>query len=98
MKSPIGFLLVFFTLSVASLYADGQGIDAAICDTTSRFPITKYAEHLRTEERISIDSVLSASNAFVAARDEPVMVVEYDPYYYWFRIVVQNKLDKPRQL
>ena len=71
-------------------------IDVSISDSTSRFPITKYAAFLRTTEKLPIDSVLK-SRSFEAPQNKPVLVVEYDPYYYWFRIVVQNPDNRSRQ-
>ena len=89
-------LLLFFTIGYLPSFC--QVIDASICDTTSRFPITQYSFFLRTTEPITIDSVIKSPSGFIKAKNEPVLVFEYDPYYYWLRIVVKNQQDKSRQL
>lgn len=75
-----------------------QVIDATICDSTNRFPITKYTNFLRTTTPITIDSVIKSEAGFTKASDEAVLVFNYDPYYYWVRIVVKNQQDKSRPL
>ncbi|MGZ5134369.1 MAG: 7TMR-DISM family protein, partial [Flavitalea sp.] len=88
-------ILLFIT---GYLSAFSQVIDASICDSTNRFPITKYSYFLRTTEPITIDSALKSSAPFIKSPNEPVLVYEYDPYYYWFRIIVKNQQDRSRQL
>lgn len=90
--------LLFLFFSITCLSSFCQVIDASICDTTSRFPITQYASFLRTTQAISIDSVIKSPTGFVKATKEAVLVFDYDPFYYWFRIVVKNQEDKNRQL
>lgn len=89
-------LLLFLTISF--LPSICQVIDATICDSTSRFPITKYSYFLRTTKPITIDSAVRSQSAFIKANNEPVLVFNYDPYYYWFRIVVKNPEDESRKL
>ena len=97
MRIPGRYLLL---LMLASGYQTSfcQVIDASICDTTSRFPITQYSSFLQTTIPITIDSVIRSQPGFIKAPNEPILVFEYDPYYYWFRIVVKNQWDKSRQL
>jgi len=75
-----------------------QVIDVGICDSTNRFPITKFTALLKTESQINIDSAISLSHLFVKAENKPVLVIEYDPYYYWFRIIVKNSGSQVRPI
>ena len=90
--------LLFVSLALGYQSSFCQVIDASICDTTIRFPITQYSSFLRTTVPITIDSVIRSSSGFIKAYNEPILVFEYDPYYYWFRIIVKNERDKNRQL
>jgi len=74
-----------------------QVLDTRICDSSVHFPITKFTSFLRTNTPIQIDSVVKASS-FTSAEDKPVLIFNYDPYYYWFRIIVKNGEVKPQQL
>jgi signal transduction histidine kinase len=75
-----------------------QVIDAHICDRDVHFPITSQTCYLRSTTAITIDSVLRSKGAFRKAADKPVLEFKYDPYYYWFRIVVQNREQNARPL
>ncbi len=83
---------LFFLLGI-SYRGNAQVIDSKICDSTDRFPITRYVSFLKTGTLIPLDSILylNAQNKFMKAPDKPVLVLDYDPYYYWFRIIVNNK-------
>ena len=97
MNLRAGLLLcLFFTISSLSCFC--QVIDATICDTTSRFPITQYSSYLQTSKPITIDSVVRSTTGFIKAKKESVLVFNYDPYYYWFRIIVKNQQDTTRKL
>ena len=85
-------------LCVCCLFSAGQVIDATICDSTTRFPITQFSSYLRSTTSLSLDSVIKSSPNFIKASNKPVLVFNYDPYYYWFRIIVKNVQDKPRTL
>lgn len=81
---------VMITLITTSVYA--QVIDISICDSTDRFPITGHISIFKTESKLTIDSIEEMDPAFFQqAPDKPVLVYNYDPYYYWFRIIVNNK-------
>ena len=87
MKYKYLFLLLFlFSIGNA------QVIDLKVCDSTNRFAITKYTSILRTSTLIPLDSALflNTQNKFIKAPDRPVIVFNYDPYYYWFRIILKN--------
>lgn len=73
----------------------GQVIDSRMCDSTDRFPITQNISLLKSKTPLTIDSILILNfrNAFTKAPNKPVLVLDYDPYYYWFRIIIKN--DQP---
>ncbi len=79
---------------VQTIYA--QSIDVSVCDVTSRFPITKYIEYFQATTLINIDSVANITDGFKRSKDTTVMAFDYDPFYYWFRIVVSNNTPLPR--
>ena len=87
MKYTYLFLLLF-----ASDIGHAQVIDLKVCDSTDRFAITKYTSILRTSTLIPLDSalILNSQNKFIKAPNKPVIVFNYDPYYYWFRIIIKN--------
>lgn len=91
-------LVAFFLVLSHNTYS--QVINSAKCDSTDRFPITQYVSILKTEELIGLDSalILNAQNQFTRAPNKPVLVLDYDPYYYWFRIIIKNKATYPRDL
>src|SRR5687767_6563408 len=89
-------LFIFICTSHKSLVA--QVIDVATCDSTTRFPITRYAAFLQTTQQVSIDSVLRSQSGFRKAYNNTVLVFNYDPYYYWFRIIVKNTTASSRDL
>ncbi len=91
-------LLILLFLSISSLSVYCQVIDAAICDSTVRFPITEYTSFLRTTTPVTIDSVIKFPSSFTKASNEPVLVFNYDPYYYWFRIIIKNTQSNSRNL
>lgn len=73
-------------------------IDAANCDSTVHCIITSAMAMLRSVKPISIDSASGPGAVFLPAKNEPVHVFEYDPYYYWFRIIIRNNQPEPRKL
>lgn len=81
------FILVFITKTFFA-----QIINSSICDSTNRFAITHYVSILRSKTLISFDSVLvlNTMHKFTQAENKPVLVFNYDPYYYWFRIIIKN--------
>lgn len=85
-------------LLVWANFAHSQVINADTCDQTLRFPITQYSSILRTTTPVPIDSVITLQSQFTASGKETVMVLNYEPYYYWFRFVVNNRQDFDRQL
>src|SRR4051812_7124858 len=88
-------ILIFISCSLSA-----QVIDSKKCDSTNRFPITKYLSLLKTKTLIPLDSALALNNQnkFVKAPNKPVVVYNYDPYYYWFRIVIKNEQQYPKDL
>lgn len=90
-------LLLFITCIVHNQSCDAQLINAKISDSTSRFPITQYTSFLKTTTPIGIDSVLK-NKSFTKASDKAVLVFDYDPYYYWFRIIIDNRQNQSRDL
>jgi hypothetical protein len=54
----------------------------------------------KTLTPIGLDSALAANseNKFIKAPPKPVLVLNYDPYYYWFRIIVRNIDAYPKEL
>jgi YD repeat-containing protein len=82
---------------IACLPTFCQVIDAAICDSTSRCPITQHASYLQTTKLITIDSAIRSPN-YIKSKNNAVGVFNYDPYYYWFRIIIKNSQDTSRQL
>lgn len=99
--SKINTKRIFIILFLAFSYnCNSQIIDSKICDSTDRFPITQYVSILKTTTQISLDSALyhNAQHHFVKAPHKPVLVFNYDPYYYWFRIIISNKQPYPKDL
>ncbi|RYZ74518.1 MAG: hypothetical protein EOP09_00320 [Proteobacteria bacterium] len=89
---------VFAFFGLSYLFSNAQAIDANICDSTTRFPITKFAYYLQTTKPITLDSVLNSQSGFKQSFRHTVMVFNYDPYYYWFRIIVRNSPDSRKDL
>ena len=84
-------LVLFFT---AIFYNSiGQVIDANTRDSASHYSITPYSSYLQTTKLISIDSVIHSQSGFIKARNEHVLIFNYDPYYYWYRFIVKNTSD-----
>jgi signal transduction histidine kinase len=96
--SVIKKLLMLIVFCLVHLFCLGQEIDATICDSTTRFPVTKFAYYLQTTQRVSLDSVLKSQSNFKKSFRNTVMVFNYDPYYYWFRIIVKNSPDSKKDL
>jgi signal transduction histidine kinase len=91
-------LLLYTVFAAGHIPVFGQAIDARTCDSTTRFPITKYTSYLQTRKQIAIDSVLKSSLNFKKSGNNTVLVFLYDPYYYWFRIIINNSQDSRRDL
>src|ERR1043165_9361942 len=87
--------IVFTGMAVPGL---SQIIDAGICDRDVHFPITSKTCFLRSTTPITIDSVLLSKQPFIQAANQPVLEFKYDPYYYWIRIIVQNRSPHTRPL
>ncbi|MEO6812324.1 MAG: 7TM diverse intracellular signaling domain-containing protein [Ginsengibacter sp.] len=89
-------LLLLFTSGIGH----AQVIDLKVCDSTDRFAITKYTSILRTTSLIPLDSaiVLNTQNKFKNAPDKQIIVFNYDPYYYWFRIILKNSDSAPKNV
>jgi signal transduction histidine kinase len=88
---PIGLLISWYP-------AFSQVIDANNCDSVVHLVITSDAPFLQTEQPITIDSVLKSTARLHEPFKKAVSIGNYDPYYYWFRIVVKNSRDKSRDL
>ncbi|MHA4846070.1 sensor histidine kinase [Flavitalea antarctica] len=82
-------LLLLVIVNLSRDRCSAQVIDAAICDSTTRFPVTTYTWYLQTTKEISIDSVLKSGSNFKKSQ-KTVLAFMYDPYYYWFRIIIKN--------
>jgi hypothetical protein len=91
-------MLLFIALTGMAVPGLSQIIDAGICDRDIHFPITPQTCFLRSTTPITIDSVLRSKEPFIKAADQPVLEFRYDPYYYWIRIIVQNKTPQARRL
>src|SRR5579859_3027341 len=88
---PIGFLISWRP-------AFSQVIDADRCDSIAHLVITPSAAFMQTELPVSLDSVLRSASRFHQPHDKAVFVANYDPYYYWFRIILNNPRAKSRDL
>ncbi len=90
--------ILIFLFATANGYA--QVIDLKICDSTDRFAITKYTSILEASSLIPLDSALklNAQNKFKPAPNKAIIVYNYNPYYYWFRIIVKNAEDSPKNI
>jgi signal transduction histidine kinase len=95
--SAIKTVLLLIIFSQAQLFCSAQIIDAAICDSTTKFPVTKFTDYLQTTKEITIDSVLKSGSHFKKSHNT-VLVFIYDPYYYWFRIIIRNSPDSRKDL
>jgi signal transduction histidine kinase len=89
MKKTVRLVLLLL-LQCSFLCSFCQVIDSRVCDSAVRFPITPFTSYLRTTQPIGIDSVLQSQSRFIRAENKPVLVFNYDPYYYWVRIIVEN--------
>lgn len=94
----ISRLLVLLILQTTTPELRAQVIDAAICDSSSRLPITQYTEYIRTTTLLEFDPAQWAAQSFTRAANKPVLVFNYDPYYYYFRIVISNRQPQARNL
>jgi signal transduction histidine kinase len=95
-------ILIRLLLSIGLLTnwpaAFAQSIDANSCDSVVHLVITPYASFLQTLEPVTIDSAIKSATHFHHPFEKAVSVGNYDPYYYWFRIIVKNPRDKNRKL
>lgn len=91
-------VLLFIALTGITVPGLSQIIDAGICDRDVHFPITSQTCFLRSTSPITIDSVLRSNDTFTKAANQPVLEFKYDPYYYWLRIIVQNRQPEARRL
>ncbi|MCS3795680.1 7TM diverse intracellular signaling domain-containing protein [Niastella sp. OAS944] len=91
-------VLLFIALTGTAVPGLSQIIDAGICDRDLHFPITSQTCFLRSTSPITIDSVLRSKDTFTKADNQPVLEFKYDPYYYWLRIIVQNRQPEARRL
>lgn len=87
-------------LLVIHVFSYSQIINSGKCDSTDRFPITQYVSIFKTLTPVGLDSALSAdvNREFEKAPPKPVLVLNYDPYYYWFRVVIRNSDASPKDL
>ena len=76
----------------------GQAIDARVYDSSLHLPVTPYTSYYRTMAPVGIDSVTKPGLPFIKSASEPVLVFQYDPYYYWFRLIVSNPSEIERPL
>ena len=97
MNMPARLLFLLLT-AMLPLPLCAQVVDASKCDSSAHILITQSAAILRTAQLIGIDSVIQLQNAFEKPSKEAVLVVNYDPYYYWFRIVIKNPQEYDRKL
>jgi signal transduction histidine kinase len=97
---PRHLLRLFLPIVLLFWWATGESqvIDASRCDSAAHFVITRSASFLRTLRPVSIDSVLRSEGRFQPPFDKDVSVGNYDPYYYWFRIIISNPRDRDRQV
>lgn len=91
-------VLLFIVFTGLAMPGLSQIIDASICDRDVHFPITSKTCFLRSTTPITIDSVLQSKEPFIQAANQPVLEFKYDPYYYWLRIIVQNRSSNARPL
>ncbi len=97
MRMLIRFSLAIYFITVCQL-TFSQVIDANRCDSSAHLLVTTYASFLRTEQPVTLDSVLKVVSHFTRPGDKTVMAMNYDPYYYWFRIIVNNSRPESRNL
>jgi signal transduction histidine kinase len=87
MKSKTLTILISILIS---FNLTGQIINLKQCDSIKRFPITQYISLLKTTKHLSIESIVDSSGSFRQAPNKTVLVMNYDPFLYWFRIILQN--------
>ena len=58
-------------LNAGHIFATAQVIDASTCDSTTRFPVTKFAYYLQTTQEVTLDSVLKSQSNFKKSFDLP---------------------------
>lgn len=86
-------LSILLLLILAGPFAAGysQPVDVEKVEGTGQYTVTPHTDILRTMQPVGIDSVLKSLSRFRKAEDKQVLIYNYDPYYYWFRLVVQNR-------
>lgn len=90
------FLTKIFCIVCAYFFSIGaraQIIDTRACTPTNHLIITKDVQFFKSVQPISFDSVLKKTpqSQFSPLPDQPVVYLGYDPCYYWFRFVLNNK-------
>ena len=93
---PVLILLILLGGSPGPV--SSQVIGARYYDSAFHCPVTPMTAYYRSTVPIGIDSVTQPGLHFMQSANKPVLVFEYDPYYYWFRIIVSNSSPVERPL
>jgi len=84
-------LLTLYTFTLFQIL-EGQVVNVDSLFETHHLIVTQDVELLKTKTRLPIDSILSPSiqNQFVKGKKQSTVYLYFDPYYYWFRLVIRN--------
>lgn len=85
-------LLMSITISIS------QPIDISAAKEDSPLFINGYVEIFQADTLINLDSILKQEANFKPIGVKPVVFWGYDPYYYWYRFIVNNKDSVAREL
>ncbi|MFT3703547.1 MAG: 7TM diverse intracellular signaling domain-containing protein [Agriterribacter sp.] len=95
---------ILFRLSItvflcgATLQMNAQVINVGKCDSIPHYLITNSMSVLKTSTPLNIEDVVKPNAGFSIPVNEPVHVFEYDPYFYWFRIIIKNDQPQSRNI
>jgi len=83
--------LIVYSIGLFQLL-QGQVVNVDSLFETHHLIVTQDVELLKTKAHLPIDSILNPSTQaqFVKGKKQSTVYLYFDPYYYWFRLVIRN--------
>lgn len=91
-------IISFLMFSISPNKTTGQLVNISLLQKKDYLITTKEIAFIKVDTLFSIDSILQAQiqKKFRLPDSKPVFFPGYDPYFYWFRIVLQNPTPLPQ--